>query len=169
MMVCDPSGSFLTQRQIPKLCLVNVAIDAENVVSINLPTDPSTAIPVIPNSPTSSRGRVWDDAVSIQDLNSDAAAALSTFVDRKVRIVRTAPDYTRPMEFAEDFETAFTDAGQLMIVSEQSLTALNARLAEPLPMERFRPNLVVRCSNAFEEDTWKTIEIGTPLRVSAPP
>lgn len=57
-------------------------------------------------------------------------------------------------------QTGFADGYPLLILSQESLDDLNQRLAEPLPMNRFRPNLVVSGTEPYAEDTWKQIRIG---------
>jgi uncharacterized protein YcbX len=56
---------------------------------------------------------------------------------------------------------SFADGYPLLLTSEQSLVDLNARLDQPIPMSRFRPNVVVKDADAFAEDTWKKITIGS--------
>ncbi|MGC1376667.1 MAG: MOSC domain-containing protein, partial [Anaerolineales bacterium] len=59
-----------------------------------------------------------------------------------------------------DDHVSFADGYPILIVSQESLDDLNARLERPLPMERFRPNLAVAGCRAFEEDGWKRIRVG---------
>jgi uncharacterized protein YcbX len=80
-------------------------------------------------------------------------------------LVRFAADYFRQVsqEYAprETDQTGFADAYPFLILSEESLADLNSRLDVPLPMNRFRPNIVVRgAETSFAEDTWKAIRIG---------
>jgi uncharacterized protein YcbX len=58
-------------------------------------------------------------------------------------------------------EVSFTDGFPLLVVSEASLRDLNARLGIPVRMERFRPNLVVEDTEAYAEDGWAEVRIGT--------
>jgi uncharacterized protein len=64
---------------------------------------------------------------------------------------------------------SFADAFPFMLISQASLNDLNSRLTEPVPMNRFRPNLVLEGCNAYEEDTWATVTIGSiGFRVAKP-
>lgn len=64
---------------------------------------------------------------------------------------------------------SFADAFPFLLISQASLDDLNSRLAEPVPMNRFRPNLVLEGCNAYEEDTWAALRIGTVgFRVAKP-
>jgi hypothetical protein len=55
---------------------------------------------------------------------------------------------------------SFADGFPFLVISQESLADLNGRLSQPLPMNRFRPNLVVAGGEAFAEDSWKNIEVG---------
>jgi uncharacterized protein YcbX len=69
----------------------------------------------------------------------------------------------------EGERTAFTDGFPFLVIGEGSLRALNARLPSPVPMDRFRPNLVVSGTQPFEEDEWDRVRIGgLELRVVKP-
>jgi uncharacterized protein YcbX len=61
---------------------------------------------------------------------------------------------------SRDDHTGFADGYPILLISEESLEDLNSRLEKPIPMNRFRPNLVVRGCAPFAEDTWKRIQIG---------
>src|SRR4029077_1929444 len=63
-------------------------------------------------------------------------------------------------ESRREVPVAFVDAFPLLVISEASLEHLNARLQSPLPMNRFRPNIVLQGSAAHEEDRWKAVRIG---------
>jgi len=55
---------------------------------------------------------------------------------------------------------SFADGFPLLLISQASLDDLNARLSSPVPMNRFRPNLVVSGCEAFAEDSWRRIRVG---------
>jgi uncharacterized protein YcbX len=83
-----------------------------------------------------------------------------------------APDIVRPADpaFAHaGARVSFADGFPFLLLSEESLADLNRRLPQPLPMNRFRPNLVVAGGQPYDEDTWSRIEIGgIRLRVVKP-
>jgi len=80
-------------------------------------------------------------------------------------VVRTVDPIWSP----EGGRTGFADGFPFLLAGEASLADLNARLPKALPMNRFRPNLVVRGSAPFAEDGWKRIRIGgLPMRVVKP-
>jgi uncharacterized protein YcbX len=81
------------------------------------------------------------------------------------RVVRPAdPAYAPP-----GTRVSFADAFPFLLTSEESLRDLNQRLPQPLPMNRFRPNLVVTGDRPYEEDDWRDIQIGDiPMQVVKP-
>jgi len=106
---------------------------------------------------------VWRHRGPALDQGDAAAALLSEHLEISCRLVRIPPDHARrvnPAFSPEEAHTAFSDGYPLLLVSEASLADLNARLETPLPMNRFRPNLVVRGCAPFAEDGWKRIRIG---------
>jgi uncharacterized protein YcbX len=106
---------------------------------------------------------VWRDTVRAIDLGGAAASWLTVFLERPARLVTMAPDFARRRHRLEDtpeFQIAFNDGYPLLVLSEDSLSDLNARLDVALPMNRFRPNLVVRGGAAYDEDRWRRIRIG---------
>ncbi len=83
---------------------------------------------------------------------------------RECRLVRFADDAVRPVnpKYAPrpTDQVSFADGYPFLIVSEASLAELNSRLDDPLPMNRFRPNIVVADTEAYAEDTWRAIRVG---------
>jgi MOSC domain-containing protein len=107
--------------------------------------------------------RVWADEVAAVDAGEGAARWLGRLLRQDCRLVFMPPQTRRPVDphYARRGETvSFADGFPLLLVSEASLAALNARLAQPVPMNRFRPNLVVAGCEAFAEDRWRRIRIG---------
>ena len=153
-MVVDPDGSFLTQREVPALATVTATLDAGLQV-----TTPGGSAPAIPGA--SRTVTVWEHTGPALDCGDAVAELLSAHLGRECRLVATAAGHDRPTELG-DGHVGFSDGYPLLITSEASLADLNARLPEPLPMNRFRPNLVVSGAAAFDEDQWAQIRVGAP-------
>lgn len=98
------------------------------------------------------------------DQGDEAAAWFSDWLGASVRLVHFADGYMRKLDpryaVNADDHTGFADGYPILIISAESLRELNSRLERPLPMNRFRPNLVVKGCRPFEEDVWKQIRIG---------
>lgn len=118
--------------------------------------------------PTTATGReqritIWRDTVLARDVGDPAAAWLSAVLGMSCRLVQM-PDSTEravnPAYGAPGDIVSFADGYPFMLIGQASLDDLNARLASPVPMRRFRPNLVVAGAPPFAEDTWKRVRIG---------
>lgn len=166
-MVVDERGTFLTQRELPRLALIQPAF-ADDVLTIDALSMPQISVPLQQRaSATKIPVVVWRDACLGVDEGDAVAEWFSAFLNASVRLVRMADGFVRPVDrrYARDVaQTGFTDGFPLLLIGQASLDELNARLAArskaPLPMNRFRPNLVVEGSPAFAEDDWRLIRIG---------
>ncbi len=163
MMVVTPEGEFLTQREYPKLALITPTLKNESV-TLSAPDFDSIHFNV------RKTGDVWPvniwraKGVHAIDQGDESAQWLSDWLGTSVRLVHIADGFKRTLnpDFAinADDHTGFADGYPILIISEESLLDLNSKLDAPLPMNRFRPNIVVKGCDAFTEDTWKRIKIG---------
>jgi MOSC domain-containing protein len=169
-MLVDKDGGYVTQRKYPRMCLIRASlIDGQLVLQ-------APAMPVIRVPAANLDGligvRVWDDQCNAYDCGKDIAQWLSEFIGIKCRLVYfpegenrlVDQDYADPEEY-----TAFSDGFPILLISQASLNDLNSRLESPVPMTRFRPNLVVTGCEAYAEDGWKRIKAGDlVLRIVKP-
>ena len=169
-MIVDENGDFLTQREVPRMALVCPRL-MDGGLEIS-----ATAMPPLIVSPDGRRERtnvtVWRDRCAAIDEGTDAAEWLSGFLDVPCRLVRIPDDEKRRAdpEFAgPNDQVGFADGFSFLLTSRASLDDLNRRLSVPLPMNRFRPNIVVDGTDAFEEDRWKRIRIDNITFVVAKP
>ncbi|MDF2772119.1 MAG: uncharacterized protein K0S86_1613 [Geminicoccaceae bacterium] len=161
-MVVDDGGRFLSQRELPKLALIVPRI-ADGTVTLAAPGSPTVRVPILEDGPRRSV-IVWRDACDAVDQGDDASRWLSAHLGVPCRLVRLADEWQRLVDptyaTRADDEVSFADAYPLLLIGEASLEDLNRRLATPLPMNRFRPNVVVRGSGPYAEDAWRDIVIG---------
>jgi uncharacterized protein YcbX len=161
-MIVDDAGCFLTQRELPRLALIAPRTDADTL-SLTAPGMTPVSISIV-RGPGNQTVTVWDDTCSAIDQGDAASAWLSAFLDTRCRLVRLADDTVRRIDptyaTSPEDEVSFADAYPLLLIGEASLADLNGRLDTPLPMNRFRPNVVVSGSAPYAEDTWRSIEIG---------
>ena len=160
-MVVDENGVMLTQRKISKMCLIQPeVIDG----GINLHTASMNSLYVeYPLSNKKIIVKVWSDECHAFDAGDHAARWLSDVLSTRCRLVYFPEDEFRQVDltFAEEGDkTAFSDGFPLLLISQASLNDLNQRLAQPITMNRFRPNIVVDGCDAFAEDAWKKMRIG---------
>lgn len=169
-MVVDHNGKFITQRQQSRMCLVQPEL-IENGVRLSVPGMPSIDI-LKPQSTERFQVTVWHDHCNVLDAGDEAAAWLSQFLDIDCRLVYFPDDEVRTVDqtYAKPSDkTAFSDGFPLLLISQASLDDLNSRMQTPIPMVRFRPNLVVNGCGAFAEDKWRRLRIGdVTYRVAKP-
>lgn len=162
-LVVDASGRFLTQRDTPRLALITSACQPDSRITLAAPDQrPISVAMAAPASPVREVS-IWQDVVRAVDLGEEAARWLSDVLARPARLVAIGPAFSRPLRRPTanpSDRIAFTDAAPMLVISEESLADLNDRLDFPLPMSRFRPNIVLRGAAAFAEDRWKRIRVG---------
>jgi uncharacterized protein YcbX len=166
-MVVREDGTFLTQRTHPSLTQIvtrltgdGLVLTAQGMGSLTLPFAPrGTGRPV----------RIWKDACQGLDQGDVAADWVSRVIGEPVRVVRTpaTPDRRANPEFAgpDPAPIAFPDGYPLLVCNRASLDDLNGRLPEALPMERFRPSIVLAGLPPFAEDRIASVAIG-PVTLS---
>jgi uncharacterized protein YcbX len=160
-MVVDLDGDFLTQRSFPRMALVTPHIDPESLVLL-APGMPRLDVPLaLPEQNALTRPvTVWRDTLPAEDCGNAAAAWFSRAIGAPCRLVRFAAEARRfaNREWTGDIiaPNRFSDGYPFLIISRESLDDLNQKLAsqarDPLPMNRFRPNLVIAGGYAFDED-----------------
>ncbi|MBB6125156.1 MOSC domain-containing protein [Sphingobium subterraneum] len=159
-MVVDEQGRFVTRREVPALAHIEAKVSGEGIELRH--EELGSLRCAVPDHPISVR--VWRDTVTARLAGADAAAFLSQAVGRPVQLVyQSDPDIRRvdPAFSDADDLVSFADGYPLLVTTEESLAALNARLSHPIPMERFRPNIVVRgTTGTWAEQGWRRIRIG---------
>lgn len=163
MMVITPQGQFLTQREHPRLALVTPTLQ-DDLLELSAPGFDTLRL-FIRKQGTPLAVNIWKSrGVQAVDQGEEAAEWFSEWLGASVRLVHLAAGYIRRIseKYAvnADDHTAFADGYPVLLASEDSLADLNARLPSPIPMNRFRPNLVVRGAAPFAEDGWKRLRIG---------
>ena len=170
-MLVDEANQFISQRELPRMALIGVRIDADGLL-VSGPDMPSLQVPFEPPDGTPLRARVWDDIVETLPVGGDADRWFSEFLAVRCRLVHLPEGSARTVDQAygrADDQVSFADGFPFLLISEGSLAELNARLERPLPMDRFRPNLVVGGCDPFAEDGWRVVRIGPiTLRVVKP-
>lgn len=167
-MVVDPDGRFLSQREQPRLALVVPRL-AGAVLALSAPGMASLELPLAqPQAARARAVRVWDDRVLASDCGDAAAGWFAQVLGTACRLVRFHPDAVRLGSGAwtggVGAPTRFADGYPVLVIGAASLADLNGRLVAAgrpaLPMNRFRPNLVIDGIGAFEEDYVEQFEIG---------
>jgi uncharacterized protein YcbX len=161
-MITDPDGTFITQRQLPAMTRLRPTITADGLC---LQGDDGETI-VIPRpgaNATTLTVQVWRSTltapmtdVAVHDWLSRQLGWACRLVYMPDELVRaTNPEYSQPGD-----RVSFADGYPLLLATQASLDHLNQALAEPVPMDRFRPNLVVDGTTPFAEESWQQVTIG---------
>jgi uncharacterized protein YcbX len=177
-MIVDVTGRFLTQRTLPRMALIQtelnratLTLSASGAGTVCIPRESDSAAPLRTVS-------VWrSEGLQAEDCGDAAAVWLENILGVPCRLVRAGARFHRPIEqpgkTLAGEAIGFVDAYPLLVIGEASLSNLNDRLIaegeEPVPMDRFRPNLVIAGGAAFAEDSWPGIRVGgVVLRAGGP-
>jgi uncharacterized protein len=163
-MLVGEGNRFLTQRVLPKMATIKARVRAGELVlshgnsEITVATKP-------PSTASKIQATIWNDRVEAVFL-PEPGQWLSGILNYHCDLV-FMPDTTRrpvnPAFARPDDIVGFADAYPILLIGEASLADLNARLDDPVPIDRFRPNIVVSTNEPFIEDQWGEIEIGSTL------
>jgi uncharacterized protein YcbX len=133
---------------------------------------PLLRLPLAPDGGRRRSVAIWRDTVDALDAGDEAARWATELLGTPASIVFMPDDVRRavnPKYAREGDIVGFADAFPLLLATTASLADLNARMERPLPMDRFRPNVVVDGCGAWDEDAWTRVRIGAlPVRVLKP-
>lgn len=153
-LIVRPNGRFVTQREEPRLALIGTAL-AEGALILTSPQAGQLRIPVDATG-AATEVTCWQDRCAAFDLGEDAAQWLAAHLGAPHRLVRFDPSHKRRAneQWTGGVEALaqFSDGFPFLVISQASLDDLNARLTTPLPMNRFRPNIVIDGVDAYAED-----------------
>jgi uncharacterized protein YcbX len=161
-MLVDSDSRFITARQYPVLAMVNTAIGTETL-DISVLGREDLAVPLAAPAGPPIAVAIWKDRCQAVPVGAAADAWFSEYLGVSCRLVRMTDALVRPVNpdygRASD-EVSFADGFPLLLISTASLADLNRRLQHPVPMQRFRPNLVVDGDRPYAEDGWRRLRIG---------
>jgi uncharacterized protein YcbX len=175
-MVVDRNGKFVTQREQRRLALIDTSV-VDRGLRLSTPTAGAVDLPDAMPGAESRDVVVWRSHVRGFDAGDEPAQWLSSFLGAPHRILRFDRSHARLCnpDYAGDSgaHTMFADGYPFLIIGQSSLDDLNTRLvakgAEPLPMNRFRPNVVVAGLDPYAEDHLDILESdGVTLRLVKP-
>lgn len=146
-MVVDENNLFRSQRNTSKLAQFQPEILAEGL-RIHFGGDSI----VISGDGPRREVTVWQRQVNAIDAGDAVAQWLTDRLEVPSRLVKMPDD--------SDYSVSFADGYPLLLASEASLEELNTHLDDPVPMTRFRPNVVICGSEPWAEDNWPELTIG---------
>jgi uncharacterized protein len=166
-MLVDKEGIFLSQRTFPEMALLQVELGESGLLvfhkndrntSIQISFAPQTEIflPVI----------IWDDTVVGQVVDQNVSKWFSDILGRDCDLV-VMPESTKrelsPKYAINSESVSFADGMPYLLIGQSALDDLNLKLDTPVPMDRFRPNLVFAGGNPFEDDAWEKVQVGEAI------
>lgn len=162
-MLVDDDGRFLTQREHPAMARIGVRIEGDELIAsfggeeLRLPMESDTGKRV--------RVKVWSSTLKAEEYPAETGEWFSDALGMQCRMVRMPEGERRlvnPFYAVRKFKdvVSFADGYPFLLIGQASLDDLNSRLEAPVPMNRFRPSLVVAGAEPFAEDNWKKIRIG---------
>ena len=170
-MLTDKNGEFLTQREFPKMATIEIQL-CEDHLNVSY-KDESLKIPFDFEKNKTQKVRVWQSICEAYVLPKEINDWFSDVLGTKCQLVYMPDETKREINqlFRQNNEiVSFADGYPILVIGENSLEYLNEKLEkEKLPMNRFRPNLVISGSDAFAEDHWKKIRIGKTVFRSTKP
>jgi len=177
-MLTDVNGVFMTQRQFPRMATIKVEVTGDGL-RVTGKTAGEMNIPFKPDIGEQVRVTIWNSVCDAEIYNGPVSEWFSDVLGTNCQLVYM-PDTSRrsvnPLFNKNDDVVSFADGYPLMVLIEASLADLNERIMDadegvldPLPMNRFRPNLVVSGADAFAEDNWQKIRVGDAVFRSTKP
>ena len=166
-MVVDDAGEFVTQRELPRMTLIQPLLNTYDMI-LKAPGMEPLHVPIEEVGAAVSV-KVWDDTAKAFDMGDEAADWFSTFLKKTVRLVRFDPEQARlsDLTWTDGLEAknGFDDGFAILVTSAASLKTLNDKLEaaseQQVTMQRFRPNIVLAGIEAHDEDRLDTLHIAT--------
>ena len=162
-LLVDENDMFMTQRDFPQLAFLKLSFSENGFKVLNTQNNSHTIIPFESDSKENISVTIWDDVCRAVRVSKELDDWFSTAINKKCSLVYMPDDEKRIVEkkyINEEHIVSFADAYPFLIIGQSSLDDLNARLDNPIPMNRFRTNFVFTGGKPYEEDNWKDFRIG---------
>jgi uncharacterized protein len=161
-MLIDANNRFISQREQPRLATISIEVLSDGLQLSVAGRDP-LLVPFDYQRDQSESVQIWNDVCEANIVSNEINNWFSDLLQSECRLVYMPDNSKRSVE--KDYAingdiVSFADAYPFLLLTEGSLADLNERLVDKVPMNRFRPNLVVGGAAAFAEDGWKQISIG---------
>ena len=164
-LVVSPDGEFFTQRQHPQMARIDTELTPAGL-RLGASHHGDVFVPLA-ESHGVKRVTVWKNTVEAEDCGEEVSTWLTRVIGTPARLLRMGRDFSRPVKPAQaraGDQVSFADAFPFLAISEASLAELNDRIVahggEPVPMDRFRSNLVISGCAPFAEDGWRLFRAG---------
>ncbi len=164
-MLVDEEGVFISQREVNKMALLKPEMTGKELIihashlsigPLRVPLKPATVSQQI-------QVQVWENSCEAQFVSPAADRWLSRVLGANCRLVYMPDSSIRPLKATYGLPgemVGFADSCPLLVLGEASLADLNNRLEHPVPIDRFRPNIVFSGGQPYEEESWRNFHIG---------
>lgn len=162
-MLVDDQNRFMTQRETPSMALLQVGLVNQVLQVEHKQNSSCISLPLLPPSDERIVVTIWNDVCEAQLVSAQADEWFSDMLSTSCRLVYMPEDSRREVDphYAKQKEiTSFSDAYPMLMIGQSSLDDLNSRLLQPLPINRFRPNIVFTGGDPYEEDRMENFYIG---------
>jgi len=169
-MLVDEQGKFITQRVHHTMALFKLRLEGDQLVVQY--QDDTLAIPTTAAAGPTFPVTIWDDTVQAFEVDPAVSTWFAHHLNMSCRLVYFPEDGARPVDpryHVNHEHVSLADAYPFLIIGQSSLDDLNRRLPSPVPMNRFRPNLVFTGGEAFDEDRWRDFTVGQNRFVGVKP
>ncbi len=162
-VVASVEGKALTQREHSQMALIEANVDNGGNLTLKAP-DRATFTVAHGNGSSATNVDVWGNQCAGVDQGDDVANWLGAYLGTPCRLVRVAENNDRqcmaPLPDGSPVKLTFVDGCSLLVISQESLDDLNNRLADPVTIKRFRPNIVISGFDPYSEDDFAELQIG---------
>lgn len=160
-MLIDSNNQFLSQRRVPKMVLIKTELTQSELI-LSTATSGNISLELFPSSGNEIISSIWSDQCLSRTISKQADQWLSDFLEIDCKLVYQPDEVIRSVD--PDYASAtdkvnFSDGFPFLITSDASLNSLNQAMGLQLPMQRFRPNLVISQCESYAEDSWREITI----------
>lgn len=166
-MLVDENNKFLSQRKVKAMSLLQTKLAENSLIVFNkIRPEQLIEIPLRPEIENFEKTIVWDDVVNVGVYVSNINKWFSEQLNLNCRLVYMPDETKREVEkqYAKKNEmTSLSDGYPFLLVGQESLNLLNSKLETPIPMNRFRPNLVFTGGAPHDEDNWKQFKINNVI------
>lgn len=161
-MLVDSEGMFITQRKHPVLHKLSVSLEGE-MLTVSCPDQSDLSIAISDKYGDINEVKIWDSIVNAQVVSEQANQWFSKAIGMSCKLVHMPLSSIRlvnPLRARHKESVSFADGYPYLIVGQASLDDLNSRMESPIPMHRFRPNIVFSRGLPYNEDNWDEFQIG---------
>ncbi|WP_369788606.1 YcbX family protein [Rouxiella sp. WC2420] len=162
-MLTDPQGMFITARQYPQLVQFTPALLPDGLILTSPDGRNSVSVKFAEFAEQSAPTEVWGNQFTAQIAPADINRWLSGYLKRDVELRWVGKDLTRRVKNQPEIPLSFADGFPYLLLNEASMFDLKQRCPASVKLEQFRPNLVITGAEAYAEDTWQTIRVGSVI------